>query len=84
MASETRVDEELFAMVWFGELEEEDAGGEVVDVGQSQRDEAGGEFVGDDLDVEGGEALFHAGQSFLRATAGASIEKRVQVLRSRL
>lgn len=46
-------------MVWFGEFEQEDAGGKVVDVGEAEGDELGGEFVGDDLHVEGGEALFH-------------------------
>ncbi len=59
MTAEAGVDEELFAVVRFRELEQEDAGREVVDVGQAERGEGGGEFVSDDADVEGGEALFH-------------------------
>lgn len=46
-------------MVRFGELEQEDARGEVVDVGQAERDEGGGELVRDNADVEGREALLH-------------------------
>mgnify|MGYP007026586870 CR=1 FL=1 len=41
VASETRVDNQLFALLGFGELEEEDAGGEVVDVGEAEGDELG-------------------------------------------
>ena len=40
----------MFAALWFGEFEEEDAGGEVVDIGEAEGDEGGGEFVGDDLE----------------------------------
>ena len=39
--AETGVDDELFAALGFGELEEEDAGGEVVDVGEAEGDELG-------------------------------------------
>lgn len=41
MRAETGVDDELFAVLGFGELEEEDAGGEVVDVGEAEGDELG-------------------------------------------
>ena len=37
-------------MVGFGEFQQEDARGEVVDVGEAEGDEGGGELVGDDLD----------------------------------
>ena len=50
MGAEAGVDDELLAVLWFGELEEEDARGEVVDVCETQRDELGRELVGDDLD----------------------------------
>lgn len=50
MRAETGVDDELLAALGFGEFEEEDAGGEVVDVGEAEGDEGGGELVGDDLD----------------------------------
>lgn len=59
MAAETGVDEELFAVVGFGEFEHEDAGGEVVEVGEAEAGQGGGEFVGDNVHVEGGEALLH-------------------------
>jgi hypothetical protein len=49
--AETGVDDELFAALGFGEFEEEDAGGEVVDIGEAEGDEGCGEFVGDDLEV---------------------------------
>ena len=48
--AETGVDDELFAALGFGELEEEDAGGEVVDVGEAEGDELRRELVGDDLE----------------------------------
>jgi hypothetical protein len=47
--AETGVDDELLAALGFGEFEEEDAGGEVVDVGEAEGNEGGGELVGDDL-----------------------------------
>ena len=49
VGAEAGVDDELLAVLWFGELEEEDARGEVVDVCETQRDELGRELVGDDL-----------------------------------
>lgn len=49
MGAEAGIDDELFAVLGFGELEEEDAGGEVVDIGEAEGDELGGELVGDDL-----------------------------------
>jgi hypothetical protein len=49
VGAETRVDDELLAVLWFGKLEEEDARGEVVDVCETERDELGRELVGDDL-----------------------------------
>jgi hypothetical protein len=49
VCAEAGVDDELLAVLWFGEFEEEDARGEIVDVGETQGDEGGGEFVGDDL-----------------------------------
>jgi len=59
VGAEAGVDDELLAVLWFGELEEEDARGEVVDVCETQRDELGRELVGDDLDVQRREALLH-------------------------
>ena len=50
MRAETGVDDELFAALGFGEFEEENARGEVVDVGEAEGDELGGELVGDDLE----------------------------------
>ncbi len=49
VAAEARLDEDLLLAVGLCELEEEDLGVEVVDVGQAQRDEGLGELVGDDL-----------------------------------
>lgn len=49
MRAETGVDHQLLAVFGFGEFEEEDARGEVVDVGEAEGDEGGGELVGDDL-----------------------------------
>lgn len=60
MTAETGIDDELVAdLVGFLKFEEEDAGAEVVDVGEAEGGEGGVEFVGDDFDVEGREALFH-------------------------
>jgi hypothetical protein len=39
--AETGVDDELLAVLWFGEFEEEDSRGEVVDVGEAEGDELG-------------------------------------------
>jgi len=39
--AEAGVDDELFAALGFGELEEEDSGGEVVDIGEAEGDELG-------------------------------------------
>lgn len=49
MASEAGVYEELLLVVGLSELEEEDLGGQVVDVVQAQRDEARRELMSDDL-----------------------------------
>jgi hypothetical protein len=49
MAAEPGVDKELFLVVGFRELEEKDLGGEVVDIGKPQRDQAFLELMGDDL-----------------------------------
>lgn len=49
MAAEARVDQEEVFGFWFGEFEEEDAGGEVVDVGETVVCECRGELVGYDL-----------------------------------
>jgi hypothetical protein len=39
--AETGIDDELLAMLWFGEFEKEDSRGEVVDVGEAEGDELG-------------------------------------------
>jgi hypothetical protein len=49
VGAETGVDDELLAVLWFCELEEEDARREVVDICETKRDELGGELVSDDL-----------------------------------
>ena len=49
MAAEARLDQELLLVVGLGEFEEQDLGGEVVDVGQPQRDQASRQLVRDDL-----------------------------------
>jgi hypothetical protein len=41
VGAETGVDHELLAVFRFGEFEEEDAGGEVVDIGEAEGDELG-------------------------------------------
>ena len=51
----------MLATVWFREFEQENSTGEIVDICEAEGDEGGGELVGDDLDIEGGEALFHVG-----------------------
>jgi len=49
VGAETGVDDELLAVLWFGEFQEEDSRGEVVDVGETERDELCRELVSDDL-----------------------------------
>lgn len=49
MAAEARVDEELLLDIGLRELEQQDAGGEVVDVSESEGDQALVELVCDDL-----------------------------------
>jgi hypothetical protein len=49
VASKTRVDHNLLFVVGFLELEKEDAGGEIVNIGYPQRREFGVELVRDDL-----------------------------------
>lgn len=49
MTAEARLDQELLLVVGLGELEEQDLGGEVVDVGKPQRDQASRQLVRDDL-----------------------------------
>lgn len=49
MGAETGVDDELLTVLWFGELEEEDSRGEIIDVCETERDELGRELVSDDL-----------------------------------
>lgn len=61
-------------MVGFGEFQQEDARGEVVDVGEAEGDEGGGELVGDDFDIERGEALFHCGRD-CAAETGSDVQK---------
>lgn len=61
MASEARIDDKLLLVIGLGKLEEQDLGGEVVDVGQPQGSQALLELVGDDFDVNGGETLLHDG-----------------------
>lgn len=51
MTAKAGLDDQLLAMIGFGELDEEDAGGEVVDIGYAERDETVGELVGNDLVV---------------------------------
>ena len=59
MASKTAFDDHLLPGIGLGELEKEDAGGEVVDVGKTECAKGVGQLVGYDFDIEGGEALFH-------------------------
>ena len=59
MASKARIDNELLAVIWLGELEEEDARGKVVNVGKAKTGEAVGELVRDNSYVQRREALFH-------------------------
>ena len=61
MAAEAGFDQKLLPVVGFGELEEEDLGVEVVDIGQAQRHQSFRELVGDDPNIEGGESLLHLG-----------------------
>lgn len=51
MAAEASVDDELLFDIRLGELEEQDAGGQVVDVSESERDQALVELVRDDLHI---------------------------------
>lgn len=53
MTAKPGIDEELLTFPRFSEFKEEDARGEIVDVGDAEGDEGGGEFGGDDADVEG-------------------------------
>jgi hypothetical protein len=62
MTAEARVDEDLFSLARFGELEEEDAGREIVDILDSEGGEGEGELGCDDADIERGEALLHYGR----------------------
>ena len=61
MAAEAAIDEKFLAFAWTSEFEEEDAAGEVIDIGEAKGYEGGGKFGGDDVGVEGGEALLHCG-----------------------
>lgn len=49
VASEARFDDELLLVVGLGELEEEDLGGEVIDIGDTQRHQGVVELVRNDL-----------------------------------
>lgn len=49
MTSETGFYDELLLDFGFGELEEEDSGGKVINVGNSEGDKTGGQLVSDDL-----------------------------------
>lgn len=49
MAAEAGVDEELLLVVGLGELEQQDLGGEVVDVGEPERHQGLVKLMGDDL-----------------------------------
>ena len=59
MAAEAGVDYQLLSMIGFGELEQKDTGGEIVDVGQSQACQGVGELVRNDFHVKRRESLFH-------------------------
>lgn len=59
MGAKAGVDEELLFAAWFGAFEEEDAGGEVVDVRHTEAGERGIEFRRDDFDVERRVPLLH-------------------------
>lgn len=59
MGAKAGVDEELLFAAWFGAFEEEDAGGEVVDVRHAEAGERCIEFRGDDFDVERRVPLLH-------------------------
>ena len=50
MAAEAGVNHQLLLVGRLVELEQEDAGGEVIDVGDAEGGEGGVELVGDDLD----------------------------------
>lgn len=45
MTPKSSIDQELFAMIGFGELEKEDTRGEIIDVAQPKSDKAIGELV---------------------------------------
>jgi hypothetical protein len=51
VASEAGVDDELLLDIGLGELEEQDAGGELVDVGEAESQDFLGELMGDCLGV---------------------------------
>ena len=50
MTSESRVNYDLFFPVWLCEFYEEDFGGEIVDIPDSQRHQGIGKLMGDDLE----------------------------------
>lgn len=80
MDAEAGVDDEEVFGVGEREFKEEDAGREVVDVGDAVADEGAAELGGDDLDVEGGEALFHDGSAGGRWVVGEVRGCRGEVL----
>ena len=58
MTSESRVNYDLFFPVWLCEFYEEDFGGEIVDIPDSQRHQGIGKLMGDDLEqLEGAQAF---------------------------
>jgi hypothetical protein len=61
VAAEARVDKELLLDIGLRELEQQDAGGEVVDVSESEGDQALVELVCDDLDAVRGPNCAAAG-----------------------
>ena len=60
MGAKAGVDEELLLRARLGTFKEEDAGGKVIDVRDTESREGRVEFGGDDLDVERRVSLLHA------------------------
>ena len=72
-----RVDDELLAVFWFGELEQENAGGQIVDIGQAEGDKAVGELVGNYMHVQGRESLLHVASDGSRGVLNVDEDAQV-------
>lgn len=49
VASESRIDDYLLLMLWLGELDQEDLGGEIVDIRDAESEQSCGQLVCNDL-----------------------------------